>query len=167
MSDIGLYDPENVDILIALLYEVKGYSSDSLISLRKEEDSFKSSVGSMGVTERMSLGNNNYLLDINLAQTSPTNSILTTILNLDKASNRAIFPIFIKDRISGSTFIAESSYIIKPPDVDYTGEIETRKWSFYCANMSFALSGNQDKDISSNLSSLVSLASSFRSQIGF
>ena len=166
MSDIGFFDPEALDIYIALLYEVKGFSSDGMVSIRKEEDSFKASTGSSGVTERISLPSNNYLLEFPLAQTSPTNSILTTILNLDKVTNRAVFPVYIKDRISGSLFFSDSCFITRPPDVEYTGNIETRKWSLYCTNVSFSLSGSETKDMSAGLSSLVSLASSFNSVIG-
>ena len=166
MSNIGFYDPEALDIFVALLYEIKGFSSESLVSIKKEEDSFKASTGSSGVTERLSIPSNNYVLEMSLAQTSTSNSILTTILNLDKTTNRAIFPIYIKDKVSGSTFFSDSCFIMKPPEVEYSDNIETRKWSIYCANMSFALSGNKDKDMASGLSSLVSLASSFRSYVG-
>lgn len=154
-SSIGLYDPEDLDILLAFMYEVRGFSSNRMISLKRVEEAFKASTGGHGNTERMRSPNNDFNLVISLAQTSPSNSILSALYSLDSVSHRATFPIYIKERRTGSIYISDACFITDTPEVVYSDGIETRDWSLYCSNMSFNLSG----DTSSNpLSQIASLA---------
>lgn len=167
MADkLGLYSPRDLEIFIAFVYEIKGFSRDRMINLQKEVESFKVSTGGHGNTERLKSSNNNYTLTLSLAQTSSSNSILSALYSLDSVSRRAVFPIFIKETPTGSIFISDSCFILKPPEVVYSGNIETRDWTLYCPNMSFNLSGDTSSNPLSQVASIAGWADKLNSLRG-
>lgn len=141
-SELQTYNPGDVTLLIALLYEAEHFAPDSIISISRDENYFNTNKGSTGGVERTHIADNTYTLEITLSQTSPTNSILNTLATLDHVSKFSMFPIFAKDSSGQSLFLATSCWIESPPVASYTSSIETRTWTIRCAEMTFGIAGN-------------------------
>lgn len=162
MSCVRTYAPSEVSLTIALLYDVKDFSEDSMININKDTDYFSTNVGAAGGVERTHIPNDVYTLEISLSQTSPTNTILSSMASIDQLSRLVVFPIFAKDSSGSSLFLATSCWIESPPDVPYSSSLEDRVWRIKCSEMVFNVGGNgtDDEGIDNDIARLASLGSS-------
>lgn len=163
---IRTYDPSQVDVLIAVAYEVTGFAEGSLVNLSKNSDNFSTSVGARGNSQRLHITDKTYSLEINLAQTSPSNALLNALSSVDNISRRGIFPVFIKDSSGQSLFLAQSCWISQTPDASYSSSIETRSWVITCDDVVFNLSGNDEDAIESDANNYLSIADALNAAIG-
>ena len=167
MTCVQTYSPSEVTLSVALLYEIAGYSPESLISINRDEQFYTTQKGSTGGVERTHIADNTYTLEISLAQTSPSNSILNALATIDRFSKSAVFPIFAADKSGNSIFLATSCWIESPPSASYTGSIETRTWSIKCTEMVFGLGGNpSDDSVTNELARLGTLLGQFGNNLG-
>lgn len=164
---IQTYDPSEVSLFLAAIYEIKGYSPDSIISISKDTDYFSTSKGAFGNTERVRIEDKTHTLEITLSQTSPTNSILNGLATLDQASGRGRFPIFAKDSSGQSLFLAGDCWIQSAPVASYTTSNETRTWIIRCADMVWGIAGNDPDDSSfDQLAQIATLLTQFGANKG-
>lgn len=167
MACVETYSPGEVSLIIALLYEAQGFSPNSIISLSKDENYFTTQKGSTGGVERTAIADNTYTLEISLAQTSSTNSVLNALATVDSLSKSGIFPIFAKDSSGQSLFLASSCWIESPATASYTGSIETRTWTIKCSDVIFGLAGNSEDDsVLAQITRLATLAGQFGNASG-
>lgn len=168
MADcLGIYSPSEVTLLLAGIYEVDGYASDSSISFTKNTSYYSSNVGSNGSVERVHSADRTYTLEVSLAQTSPSNTVLTALASLDDASKSMVFPIYAKDSSGQSLFTAAWCYITDPPTASYTGSIETRVWRINCTSTIFGLAGNTtEENILQTAAKLSTHLSQFSARVG-
>lgn len=138
------YDPSQVDILLAIAYEVTGFAESSMINLSRNSENFVTSVGARGQSQRLHKTDGTYTLEITLAQTSPSNALLNAFATIDSVSRRGIFPVFIKDSSGQSLFLAQACWISKTPDASYSNGIESRTWNITCDDVAFSLAGNEE-----------------------
>lgn len=164
---IQTYDPSEVSLFLAAIYEIKGYSPDSMISISKDANYFNTSKGAFGNTERVKVEDKTYTLEITLSQTSPVNSILNGLATLDQASGRGRFPIFAKDSSGQSVFLAGDCWIQSAPVASYTTGNETRTWTIRCADMVWGIAGNDpDSGAVDQLAQLATLLGQFGANQG-
>lgn len=162
-----IYAPSELVLLIAGIYEITGYSTDEAISISKNSPYFSTNVGSSGTVERIHNPDRTYTLTISLSQTSPSNSILTALANLDDATKSIPFPIYAKDNSGQSIFTAAWCYIESPPAMTFTDGIETRVWTIQCTKTFFGLAGNTtEENILDQAAQLSSLLTQFSVQLG-
>lgn len=164
---IQTYSPGEVDLYIALIYQVEDYSPDSLLSISKDEDYFTTNKGATGGVERIHKSDKTYTLELSLSQTSPTNTVLNALATLDHFSKRGIFPIFAKDNSGQSIFMASSCWIESPAEASYTGSVETRVWRIRCADMLWGIAGNEsDRSIIDQVGQLGTLITQAGGNLG-
>lgn len=145
---IQTYDPSEVNLFLAILYQVEDYAPDSLLSISRDESFYNTVKGGTGSLERVRIEDNTYTITISLSQTSPTNTVLNALATLDRYSGNGFFPVFCKDGSGQSLFLASSCWIESPPEASYTGSIETRTWNLKAHDMVWGLSGNEaDRNI--------------------
>lgn len=162
MSELRTYSPAEVSLSIALLYDIIGFSPDSMITLSKDSGYFNTSTGASGNVERIHTPGNVYTLELSLSQTSPSNTLLTALSTLDDLTRFGVFPIFMKDSSGDSVFLAASCWIENPPDTRYTNSIEERVWEFKCADLVFNLAGNGATSNDEDLAELAGLIGQLR-----
>jgi hypothetical protein len=162
MSDVRTYSPAEVTISLALSYDLSNFSPDSLISISRDKSFFNTTIGSSGGVERTHQPGNVYTMNISLAQTSPSNALLSAIATLDDLSRFGVFPIIAKDDSGSTVFFSPSCWIEDEPEVNYTNNIETREWSIKCAEVVFDIGGNGDTSEVEGLSSIVNLVGELR-----
>lgn len=164
---IQTYDPGEVSLIIALLYEATDFAPDSLLSISRDENYYTTVKGGTGGVERIRVEDNTHTLAISLSQTSPTNSVLNALATLDRYSGVGYFPIFCKDSSGNSIFLSGSCWIESPAEASYTGNIETRTWTIRMHDVVFGIAGNEvDQNIIEQVGQLGSLLGSFGGNLG-
>jgi hypothetical protein len=132
MASDGLvktYDAKKVIVLFGGV-PIGGYADGSFVKITANADLFTQKVGADGEIARSRLNDNTHKVDITLMQSSPSNTYLSTIANIDRLSNMGIRPLNITDLSGASLFFWPQAYISKDPDVEFAKETTDRAWSF-------------------------------------
>lgn len=158
MTCLRTYSPSEVTVSFALLYDLAGFAPDSLVIINRDREYFKTSIGASGGVERIHQPGSVYTVTITLAQTSPSNTLLSAIASLDDLSRFGVFPILIKDASGKTNFAAGSSWIESDPEVSFTNDIETREWTLKCSEVVFDIGGNGDSDLSEDAARIAAIA---------
>lgn len=164
---VRTYAPEDVEVSLALVHRVTDYAEGQAVSISKDEDVFSTNKGAKDHVERIHTPDSTYTLTLSLAQTSPTNAVLTAMYGVDNASRLGMFPIFIKDASGQSVFTSPTCWIEGLPDASYSSSIETREWTIKCANTVFGLAGNDtERTAVENAGRLASYISQYATNLG-
>lgn len=142
------YSPSDVSINVALVHTVTGYPYDNtFIRITQPEPSFSYKRSMDGDIARLARNTDFFFVEITLAQTSTSNDFFQAMFNLDRATLRGKFPVYIKDHKGNSTFFAASCWITQTPDVEYSGGMGTRTWTIHCAQGQNYVGGNDALDL--------------------
>lgn len=145
-GELAHYSPEDVDVLIAGMFEVKGFVDGTFINIEKDEPIFKTKVTADGQATRVAVPNPLYTVRLSLASTSESNQIFTRLITVDTLTTSAKFPLIIKDRSGGSVFFSGQSWIEGQASGTFSNGVETRQWTIKCASAVFHVGGNQERD---------------------
>lgn len=135
------YSPK--DVLVIFGGNVlTGFADGTMVSINRETDSFTKHVGSQGEVTRVKSANKSAEIIIMLAQSSPSNLILSGIQALDELTSNGILPLIIKDLSGKSIYFSGQAWIRKPADSEFSDEITDREWALDCAEMLPVIGGN-------------------------
>lgn len=135
------YSPKDITISLAGLHTISGYVDGTFIKISKDVAPFKTAVAMDGETARLFQEDGTYTVDITLAQSSSSNSVLSTLWNIDAATQLGKFPIFVRDGNGQTTFFSAMSWIEQAPDVTFGKDIESRTWKFRCCYAGLTVGG--------------------------
>lgn len=141
---ISTYSPSDVIISIAGLHTVSGYADGTFVRVIKEITPFTKVRAMDGEISRMYSDDAGYRVELTLMQSSSTNNILSTIHNIDTVTHMGKFPLFVKDSLGQSHFMAATAWIEEIPDLTFGNTLETRTWTIGCADASIVIGGNED-----------------------
>ncbi len=134
-------DPKNV-ILTVGGYIISGYADGTFVSVERNEDAYTESVGADGEVVRVRSHNRLAQLVVTLQQTSESNSVLSTIAQLDERANAGVVPVLLKE-IDGDTVIASGkAWIKKFANVEYGKEVTNREWTLVLSEGEMFVGGN-------------------------
>ena len=134
-------DPKNVIVTIDGI-PMSGYADGTFLEITADTQQFTKVVGADGTTTRVKSNNYGGVLTLTLSQSSPSNDVLSGLLNADRAANLGIFPILIKD-LSGTTLIfSATGWIQQFPDSAWGTDINNRAWSIDLADIDILIGGN-------------------------
>jgi len=135
------YDPRNIVVNIGGAI-ITGFADGTFVAVERNEDMFKKVSGADGITSRAKQNDGSWTLTMTLAQTSPSNDILSAFALKDEFSNKGVVPVLIKD-IGGTTNIASAfAWVRKLPKVEYGKEITNREWILDLADVIMRIGGN-------------------------
>lgn len=140
-----VYSPQEVEVLLFGAHKLTGYVEDTFINLTKDFQSFTKVESMDGKVSRTFRDSGSYTLTLTLAQSSPSNDILSKIWIFDQATNLAKFSILVKDNTGSTFFYAPTCWIQSSPDVVMSSDIEPRAWVFQCAGADINVGGNKDQ----------------------
>lgn len=122
------YDPRRV-VLIFGAARLRGFMPGQSISGEPMSDGSSSLSGMDGEVARALNTDERWTFTVNLMQTSASNTILSAAYQLDKATNGdGVVPFLLED-LNGDTIVAGSqAWILRPPSVVYSNEVEGRSW---------------------------------------
>jgi len=138
---IRTYDPSEV-ILIFGGIPISGFADGTFITVSRENDSFTKSVGASGETSRAKSVDQSGSVVVTLAQTSPSNDVLSGVAKTDELTSLGVLPILCKDNSGRSLFTGGNAWIRKPADAEHSKEISTREWTIDVADLEMFIGGN-------------------------
>ena len=138
-------DPKSVIIAIGGV-PISGFADGTFLEIVADAQQFQKVTGADGYTTRVKTNNYGGSLTVTLAQSSPSNDVLSALLNADRLRNAGVVPILIRD-LTGTTIIfSASGWIQQMPDVTYGNAVENRAWVFDLAQMDTFVGGNGEND---------------------
>ena len=145
MPNVRTYDPKQV-ILTVGGFPIGGYADGTFIQHEYDEDAFAKVTGADGFSSRAKSQNNDSMLTITLAQTSPSNNTLSALALADKLSNTGVVPVVMKD-VGGTpggetTLFSANGWVRKQANLEYGKEITNREWILDLTDTDLLVGGN-------------------------
>ena len=138
------YSPEDVTILVAGFIPLTGYTNGSFVSITKDIMPFTSARTTDGRVARMYNNDQTYTVEITLHSASDSNDLLTKMWLLDEVTQRAKFPLLIKDQLGSSLFFSTTSWIESIPTMGFGDTIGDRVWTIRSSQAVVNVGGNTD-----------------------
>jgi hypothetical protein len=138
---VRTFDPKSVIITIGGV-PISGYADGTFLEITADTQQWTKVTGADGFTTRVKSNDYGGVMTLTLSQSSPSNDVLSALLNVDKLSSAGVVPILIKD-LSGTTIMfSASGWIQQFPDVSFGNEINNRAWVLDLADMDILVGGN-------------------------
>jgi len=144
---ISTYSPMDVTVTLAGIHSVVGYADGTFIKITKDIKPFNKVRAMDGEIARQYFDDAGYKVELTLAQSSPTNNILSMLYNVDSVTHMGKIPLFIKDGRGQTSFLAATAWISDIPEVTFGAELDTRTWTFGCTDVALTIGGNGDTSL--------------------
>lgn len=138
---VRTYSSRRMSILIDSV-PITGLAPDTFINVAPTADSFTKSVGSSGEVSRAEVADRTGTVTLTLQQTSPSNEYLTQLHDADRVSLANAKSFMLKDENGTTVISAESCWISRLPDSEYSQEVGTREWTLELSDMSAQIGSN-------------------------
>lgn len=135
------FDPSQVIFVVGGI-PIGGFKDGVGIKVERSEDSFIDVTGMDGVTSRAASVDRSGTITCVLAQTSPSNAVLSALANLDETTKKGIVPVSITDLSGTSEYLSANAWIKKHAGAEFGKEISDREWVFRCVNLRMFTGGN-------------------------
>jgi hypothetical protein len=123
---------------------MSGFADGEFVSVERTSDTFTKVSGADGIISRAKTNDRSGSLKFTIAQTSPSNDVLTGIAVLDELSNAGVVPVLIKDNSGRSVFVSAFGWVKKPPTSEFAKDISNREWTLDLADLDVFVGGNAD-----------------------
>lgn len=121
---------------------ISGYSDGTQISVERTEDTFTMTTGADGYTTRVKTNDRTASMTITLAQSSPSNDILSGFAALDELSDSGVVPVLLKDNSGTSLVFSAQCWIRRYPTQDFAKSISNREWMIDMTDVEMFVGGN-------------------------
>jgi hypothetical protein len=128
MASIANYCPDDVNVLVAGLLNIKGFVDGTFITIDKDVMPFKSVRTPDGTVARLYDNDQTYTIRITVHSGSNTNDFLTKLLLLDEITQRGKFPLLVKDLSGTDLFFSTTTWIEEVPSMVKSSGIDQRTW---------------------------------------
>jgi hypothetical protein len=138
---VSTYDPKQVILTVGGV-PITGFADGTFITVERSNDSFTKSSGADGIVTRVKQNDKSGTITCTLAQTSPSNDILSAQAVLDEQSNAGVVPVQCKDNSGRTVLFSAFAWIRKPPSVEFGKEVSNREWPMDAADLDINVAGN-------------------------
>lgn len=115
---------------------IYGYAPDTMITVERDEDSFKKEVGAQGDTVRVATRNKGGKITFRLQAQSPVNDLLAAALIADEATGEGAGMAYLHDFNSNKPVAeAADSWLMKPATAEFSQDGGVREWVIDCADL--------------------------------
>lgn len=142
---VRTYDPKQVSVLVNGI-PIGGFADGTFIRAMRSNDMFTKQSGADGIVSRAKSNDLSGEITLTLAQTSPSNDVLSGIQLTDELSNNGVVPVLIKDNSGRSIYVSAFAWIRKHTEAEFGKEIANREWIFDCADLDTFTGGNPDAE---------------------
>lgn len=149
------YVPAQIDVTVAGFINIAGFAQGSFVEIRKDISPYQMQSSMDGQTSRTFVYDANYTVVVTLAQSSESNNDLNTLHALDLASQLGKVPLMIRDKSGSTTFFSPSAWIENYPEIVFSGDLESRKWTFKCSDCVLTVGGSGDSNLLNQLAGLL------------
>jgi hypothetical protein len=157
MASIANYCPDDVNVLVAGLLNIKGFVDGTFITIDKDVMPFKSVRTPDGTVARLYDNDQTYTIRITVHSGSNTNDFFTKLLLLDEITQKGKFPILVKDHSGTDLFFSTTTWIEEVPSMAKSSGIDARTWVLRSSQAVINYGNNEDP--SGILQDLVNIAS--------
>lgn len=138
---VRTYDPKKVVVIIGGV-PMGGFADGTFVTVARENDSFTKVSGADGIVSRAKSSDKSGSLTMTLAQTSPSNDVMTGFVQADELSNNGIVPVLVQDFSGRTVLVSAFGWVRKPPDSEFGKEISDREWVMDLADLDMFVGGN-------------------------
>lgn len=138
---VRTYDPKKVKVIVGGV-PMSGFADGTFMTVARENDSFTKVSGADGIVSRAKSNDKSGSATLTLAQTSPSNDVLTGFSQADELSNNGVVPVLVQDFSGRSTYVSAFGWVRKPPDGEFGKEITNREWIIDLADLDVFTGGN-------------------------
>lgn len=154
---IANYSPDEVNCL-AFGIPLSGFSDGTFIKVTKDRLPYTTSETADGVITRLYTNSQTYSIELSFHRGSTSNDVLTKLWQLDEITQRAKFPLLIKDLSGTDIFFSTNTWIEGIPSVAQSTTFDSRTWILRSSQAVLNIGSN--RDASGILQDLVNLATS-------
>ena len=119
-----------------------GFPDGEFISVERSSDTFEKSSGADGFVSRVKLNDTTGTMTLTLAQTSPSNDVLTGFAVVDELTGAGVLPVSVTDLSGRSLIMSAFGWIRKMPKSSWDKSVGTREWVLDLANLVMFVGGN-------------------------
>lgn len=156
---IWKYAPNQVSVSLAGIYDVIGFVDGEFIRVIKTEDETETYDSMDGESMRIYNDNDTYTVEITISQSSPSNTILGVLWQLDRATRRAKFPIAIVDSSGSSRFYSATAWVSSQPPMVFGNSLTEVTWKLTCKD-AVIFYGDNTGSVLSDVTSVITVAAS-------
>jgi hypothetical protein len=142
---VRTFDPKQT-VFIAGGIPIGGFADGTFIAVERSNDTFSKVSGADGIVSRAKSNDLSGTITITLAQTSPSNDILTGFAQADEQTNNGVIPLSVSDLSGRANFVSAFGWVRKMPNAEFGKEITDREWVFDCADLNWFMGGNADAE---------------------
>lgn len=137
MADLKIYGPDEVSIIFNGILVNEGLADGTFVKIEQDEDSFSLTVGTDGEATRSKTNNRSHTITFTVMQSSDCNDLLSAMhtLDINTPGGAGVGPLLIKDGSGSSIYVAEKSWIQKPPAAEFGREAGPREWTIRTNNL--------------------------------
>ena len=138
---VKTYDPNAVIVTVGG-FVMSGFADGTAIQAARNEDAWSTQIGVDGEGTRSKSNNRSGTITISLMQSSDSNQVLSNFALTDDASGGGAVPVMIKDGNGDTLLVAETAWVKKMADVEYSREAGAREWVLETDNLVMNVGGN-------------------------
>jgi hypothetical protein len=135
-----VYDPQQLSVVFGVT-PINGFAEDTMINIDAEDPKYNATTDIHGNVTRFKVNKNMAKITITLTQSSPSNDVLSSYVEADRANNSGIFPVMIKDNNGTTLFSSTSSYVESVPAVEFGNDNKNREWIIRATSVSNFIGG--------------------------
>lgn len=135
------YSPGDVVVIVNDII-LSGFTDTSIITVEPNVQSFSKYVSTDGLVTRVRSSDRTASCTITLKQTSPSNDVLTELLNDDLNAGDQVFPFSLSDNFGATLISSETAWIQGWPSTALGSEVNERSWVIDLAKTNWFVGGN-------------------------
>lgn len=139
---IRTYDPKNVIVTINGT-PVTGFADGTGIKVSRLNDMYTTSTGMDGDTSRVKSNDKSGEVTLTLAQTSPSNDLLSDLSNKDEV-DADLATVQVADVVTGSIYTSATGWVKKHPDIEFGKDVSNREWIMSCVDIDMTTKGTSN-----------------------
>lgn len=140
MSNINVYSPEDVVVNWAGAFEITGFAEGTMVEASRNSPRTQTVVGAKGDVGITRSADRTGSLTLTLLQNSPSNQMLSAIINAEDLSNSLLIrgDMTIKDPSGGTLCYANRCHIQEPASVTLGDGQNAKVWVFFVEDLRYA-----------------------------
>lgn len=128
-TTIRTYSPDRVVVLVGGT-PMTAYGEDTFVEISPSADLSTVQVGADGEIARSISTNKLCTITLTLQQVSPSNNVLSGLMEVDALTGGVLFPITLQDLRGTTIFVSSQAWISKRPTITFGREVSDRVWEF-------------------------------------
>lgn len=137
------YSPEDVNIILAGIYNVEGLSEGKFVEITKDTMPIVTQRTTDGMVSRKRTTNTTYTINISLLGASGANKVFTRLYKVDELTNYGKFPILIKDSSGSGYFFSPTCWVESIPSLAFSTTMENNLWVLRAHGGIINIGGNE------------------------